>query len=1783
MIFRTITDDITGANKSVGLFGKTLNDFKGIFNSFKQNGIVSTLLNTPLINIDTDAINDYNNAIKSGMPYEQALADARRTTNAATLALIESSHGAEVQTERVTAAQRASTIAAKAQSAALKAVSIAGNIAMMIAISKAIQLAVSAYDNYVHRLDNAKEALSSSTESYENNKKEIEELQQQIDECAKSIANLEKLEKDGSISIVQQDELDKLRQTNEELQRELLIKQELAKVDARKTADDATKLFNTTVTSEYAGNIYYKSRILGDVSQQQELEFSIEEYKRLAEQQKKNDIAYANGEISLKKYTKTNDELIQGMSDARNRATEMADTINQTGTALQKLEASGETLTSEQQGILEQTDALGNEYSDFIHQIDATANAFDKLDEKQKRVRIKTRIVESGVSESDAQNIVNNFSEKDLDVVGSVKFDFEAPQKSDFDSAEEWGKTYAEKFLESAVEVIESDNNLQNAIDKTAEKMVTSLESLSDGFDKISAIYEDVQNKADFDYGSLIDEDFVNIFKAYTAEYENFVDVISNSPTDIAACQSAFDDLVTAWFNGQEPLKNITEETYALTVKWLEQNGVANANEVATYALAKSKVEAFIAGRDLSQVTDEEIAKFLEENAALGVTQEMFWKLQLEMINASNTKLNFSQQLAALNELAERAGIAAISLSNIGGVQTGNAIADNLINSIANPLGTQFQKAAIANQQKAIQDKINSGVPKISYAPRSSGSSGSGGSSSAKEKYVAEIDKYKNLSEAVEDVQTKIEHLNDVYDHTDDIDEQIALKDKLIGLYQEEKNALSALNNARDKEIADNIQKLRDANFQVDYDPKSDRLKIHNLEHLNELSQDTIKDYEDLIKKTEELNDANKDSAEQWTDLTYKIIDAGDAIKDLETKKYEQYIKDTEHLITLMSNRKDTLGGDIPFYTNMMNAAVERMMKLAKEGYEKNKDEIQDLQRDWMDYYDKRIEREKEILEIQLDDKDGALDAVVDLIDEQIKKLDDELDSMKKLNEERKEALELQKAQAAADRAKDQKVRKVLRYGKGYVYEADEDAIKEAQENLADLKYESKVSSIEKEKEKLEEYKNLWAEIPNLFEKYQNELLAEEILGAGWEQKILDGRLDVYNNFKDSYFDLQQDIFDKTEELNNHMSQEYLDMMEMFQKMAEMAEEPAAEEKKQGKIWYVQKNGQAPSQAQVGDKIVTKGGIYEIAEPNSEGAHYNAASGFWNRKISDYQANVVDGMWGTEVRNANAELSNILGLNTLSNKDIVDAAENQIDEIRNSIIASGALSKYTSENSEVTQDQIRTMFENMDTLDGNSVSVEGNTVKIGDNTYALEDLTDALNNFEIKVDMPQGTPDTSGTFDDSQMSKTDQQYIKQLQSAWNTAKANGDTEMMDKLHAMAEAKRDEYRSGKTPAEDVIYEKSKYDLNNTTKTGGSSHGGEKTSLQREYEWQLSKAKEFGASKEYISKLESAIAREEYGSGHTIDTYKDQYGKTSTIINATDKSEANMSAKDIQQKYNKNLNNNTSSMDKLGRDLGKTSDALSDTSDSMYSVGDTLHDASGNIGTSAKDVVDSNTGLKESLDGVKTAVEGMNVGGSGYGSESTYIGGTRFVTDKSSGKLVAAGDREVGISSNDKVVGTKTWSSGGKTYQTTSYQKPGGKVVTSTKVTSNDKKKKAKGGLNLPPEIYNVDELGKEMIVEPVEQPIQGRYHRMTYGGNVIPADVSEKLWEFGLNPAEFLEKNLSKLVQPNIYPTISPASSNVENHYHVESLALPNVQDVPSFIKNLSMLPNLASQYAARRV
>lgn len=157
MIFRTITNDITGANKSIGLFGLSLKDISNRLYDIQTKGFKNTFFNVPTI--DIEAVEKYNQKILAGISAQDALSTASLGTNKATINLMRSVNGATISEEQLIAAQKASTIAAKAQSAAYKAVSIAANMVVFTLIAKGIQLAADAIDRYVNRAKYAAEAM----------------------------------------------------------------------------------------------------------------------------------------------------------------------------------------------------------------------------------------------------------------------------------------------------------------------------------------------------------------------------------------------------------------------------------------------------------------------------------------------------------------------------------------------------------------------------------------------------------------------------------------------------------------------------------------------------------------------------------------------------------------------------------------------------------------------------------------------------------------------------------------------------------------------------------------------------------------------------------------------------------------------------------------------------------------------------------------------------------------------------------------------------------------------------------------------------------------------------------------------------------------------------------------------------------------------------------------------------------------------------------------------------------------------------------------------------------------------------------------------------------------------------------------------------------------------------------------------------------------------------------------------------------------------------------------
>lgn len=96
-------------------------------------------------------------------------------------------------------------------------------------------------------------------------------------------------------------------------------------------------------------------------------------------------------------------------------------------------------------------------------------------------------------------------------------------------------------------------------------------------------------------------------------------------------------------------------------------------------------------------------------------------------------------------------------------------------------------------------------------------------------------------------------------------------------------------------------------------------------------------------------------------------------------------------------------------------------------------------------------------------------------------------------------------------------------------YITDNDAIRDAQDNLQNAILEKKTKDIEKQKkaiqdviDALEKYKEKWEEIADLWDDMQNEKLADSILGPGWKDKVLKMDMGLYQGFADQYVALEQ-------------------------------------------------------------------------------------------------------------------------------------------------------------------------------------------------------------------------------------------------------------------------------------------------------------------------------------------------------------------------------------------------------------------------------------------------------------------------------------------------------------------------------------------------------------------------------------------------------------------------------------------------------------------------------------
>lgn len=215
----------------------------------KTDSQFSSLL-TNLIGIDeqvklgTGNWQDYFNGLGEGEKWQiefvqntdlqkASLDDVKKAYNSAREAAI--AHNAALQQQ---------TLGAKAATVVTKALAVAGNMLLMWGISKVFEIAVSSINNYIHRVEKAREKLEETISEIESVESEIAQVNKQIDELLSQDA----------LTITDENDLKRLQLENKELEARLKL------LTAQKEAE--TKDLNEKIEKDYKRDFTGRTQVV---------------------------------------------------------------------------------------------------------------------------------------------------------------------------------------------------------------------------------------------------------------------------------------------------------------------------------------------------------------------------------------------------------------------------------------------------------------------------------------------------------------------------------------------------------------------------------------------------------------------------------------------------------------------------------------------------------------------------------------------------------------------------------------------------------------------------------------------------------------------------------------------------------------------------------------------------------------------------------------------------------------------------------------------------------------------------------------------------------------------------------------------------------------------------------------------------------------------------------------------------------------------------------------------------------------------------------------------------------------------------------------------------------------------------------------------------------------------------------------------------------------------------------------------------------------------------------
>lgn len=304
----------------------------------------------------------------------------------------------------------------------------------------------------------------------------------------------------------------------------------------------------------------------------------------------------------------------------------------------------------------------------------------------------------------------------------------------------------------------------------------------------------------------------------------------------------------------------------------------------------------------------------------------------------------------------------------------------------------------------------------------------------------------------------------------------------------------------------------------------------------------------------ESLTSGDFDGARKYNSMIEQLTKTADQsnlnMLEKQKKKIREQVEEKERYIKKLERQKDK-----------EQKILDKLNK-QKEALEKQEEKYQTANKTAQDYIDelvKSLEKETDALEenkqVIEDDFDARIQAIkdaMDAIDKETEAIDKEAEAQERLND-------LKEKELALEKARNQKVR-VYTAERGWVIESDAEAIAKAQKDYDDaLKdynkwkhneeddarkaelqaqidaleaekeatlalVDEQIAAIEAQKKEFEEYKQLWEDTLNAYQKMQDHMTAAAILGSDWREKLAQKDIDIVNNFAEEYKKIESEL-----------------------------------------------------------------------------------------------------------------------------------------------------------------------------------------------------------------------------------------------------------------------------------------------------------------------------------------------------------------------------------------------------------------------------------------------------------------------------------------------------------------------------------------------------------------------------------------------------------------------------------------------------------------------------------